>query len=481
VGWVDYTFESTLRKQERPVTALRQPAPRRETRIWVAAADIPDSATALSHFSNGYLMIGDDPTIYRYESFLSHPQVDVVGLQISPALNRDFDITTNVYAIELGLLSNAVRDVAVGPDGRMWFASRPDRIPTDLYGGVSVLDVEAGTWQHYTVRNTAHRGQAVGQVIARVEARETRVPANFGSEAAANAALPSGFVMFEGDPTIYRYLAYDGSDNALTVYPIFNTLKYPAGVQQPLFAGTQIYAVELGLLGTPEGDEWADRLAVDRAGRMWIAMRDVGISVLDSLGEWTNYQRSDDGLADVQIVGILPRGDEMWVWTDGGGVSVFRNGVWRSYDVFNSGLADDEIESLTINMNGEVWMATHDSGISVLTLPGFRLDLGTRIVLATPGDTAKVYFDVVPVAGFNDNVVFSSEGLPPGVESTFVPGSVNSRGSTMLTLQVSNLVAPGSYPFTIVGRSPDGLTTTRRLTLHVVSSLFRAHLPLFAR
>ncbi|RME45232.1 MAG: hypothetical protein D6791_11270, partial [Chloroflexi bacterium] len=357
-GWVHYTFQNTLRRSDSPVTYLRQSAPRRETRIWVSGDDIPDNATAQFRFASGYLMIGDDPTVYRYESFLNHPQPGVNGLQISPELQRSFDLNTPVYSVDVGLLSNVVSDVKVGPDDRIWVASRPHRIgSTDVYGGVSVLDVNTGEWEQYTVRNTSRRGQVVGHVTAEVATQSTMVPADFSSRQAADEALSSGFVMFEGDPTLYRFVDYSVSDNALVVRPIFNTPKYLAGVQQALPAGTQIYEVVLGLLGTPQGDASADRLAVDSAGRMWIAVSGVGISVLGDLGEWTNYQPEDGGLPDEQISGMLARGDEMWIWTDGGGVSVFSNGNWRTYNVFNSGLVDDQVEALAITPNGEVWMA----------------------------------------------------------------------------------------------------------------------------
>ncbi len=481
-GWVRYTFENTLRKMEPAVTYLRQPAPRRETRIWVSADDVPDSATAQSLFPSGYLMIGDDPTIYRYESFLDHSQPDVNGLQVSPELQSSYGLNTPVYAVEPGLLSNIVTDVAIGPDGRIWFASRPDRVgSTDVYGGVSVLDVGTGTWTQYTVQDTSRRGPLVGHVTAPVDAQATEVPADFGSAKAANEALASEFVMFEDDPTLYRYLGYSEDTGELHVRPIFNTPKYLAGVQQPLLAGTGINAVELGLLGTSQGSSSADRLAVDSAGQMWIAVPGVGISVLGSLGEWTNYRRTDEGLANARVSGMLPRGDQMWVWTDGGGVSVFRDGNWQTYDVFNSGLVDNKVEALAITPNGEAWMATHGGGISVLTLPGFRLDMGTAAVLVVPGGTGDVRVEVVPVGGFNDSVALSVEGLPPGVDAILMPDSVSGGGVVELTLHVSELVGIGSYPLTVVGRSPDGLSATRRLTLHVVSSIRRMYLPLIAR
>lgn len=479
-GWVGFTFQNTLRKKEPAVTYLQQRAPARETRIVVSAVDIPDSATAQSRFASGYLMIGDDPTVYRYESFQAHPREDVNVLQVSPPLQTTLDANAPVYAVEPGLLSNVVRDATMGPDGRLWFATRPGRLgATDVYGGVSVFDVETDTWTNYTVANTSRRGPVVGSVTEEVLARNTRVPASFADVSAADQALSSGFVMFEHDPTLYRYLGFD--DGALIVKPIFSSAKYEVGVQQTLPAGTQIYAVELGLLGTPKGDSSADRLAVDHAGRMWIAVQDVGISVLDDLGGWTNYRRADDGLADARVAGMFARGEEMWVWTDGGGVSIFRAGSWQTYNVFNSGLVDNEVEALAITVNGEAWMATHDSGISVLTLPGFRLDLGLRAVLLTPGGTAAVRFDVVPVGGFSGQMSFTIEGVPPDVSASFTPDTLSGYGTVTLTLTASELAAHGRYPLTIIGRSADGLTATRRLTLHLVPSIFRAYLPVVTR
>lgn len=478
-GWVQYTFEDELRRQEPAVTYLQHRAPRRETRVWISAADIPDSAAAQNRFLNGYLMIGDQPTIYRYESFLTHPQAEVNGLQISPALPAEVPAGTPVYAVKLGLLSNVVKDVEVGPDGRIWFANGPGRSgSTDIYGGVSVLDVGSGTWEHYVVSNTGRRGPVVGHVTAEVGLRATRVPADFGSAGAADQALPSGFVMFEGDPTLYRYIGYDADGDALIVRPIFNTPKYSTGVQQTLSEGTLIYAVKLGLLGEPNVGLKADRLAVDSAGQMWIAVQGVGISVFRGPNEWTNYRRADDGLASEQVEGLLARGDEMWVWTDGGGISVYRDGRWQTYDVFNSGLVGNGVDALAITPSGEAWMATHESGISVLTLPGFRLNTSSEGALAQPGGTTRVYFQVAPVGGFSGTVSFLVEELPPGIDATFTPASVDTRGSIELRLDVSELTTPGSYTLTVVGRSPDGLTARRQLTLNVVSSIEHLFLPL---
>lgn len=487
-GWVDYTFESTFHKSGSPVTFLQAPAARRETLIRVSAEDVESSADAqLNEFPTGYLVIGDDPTIYRYESFAVDPRSDVTRLRISPGLAAHYEVGTPVYAIEsVGLLSDIVHDVTAGPDGRIWFATAPGRVgptSTKVYGGVSVLDVEAGTWETYTVRTTSQRGSAVGRVTGEVPQGITKVPADFGSASAAEQALPSGFVMFEGDPTLYRNIGYNESEDALVVLPIFTTPKYAidVGVQQALSADMQIYAVELGLLGTPESsDGWAEHLEVDHLNRMWISVPGVGVSVFDGSGQWTNFRRADDGLASVRVSGMLARGDEMWVWTGDAGVSVFRDGGWQTYDVFNAGLIGNEIEGLTISPDGEAWFATQNGGISVLTLPGFRIDLGSTAALVRPGGTAKAHLDVVPLGGFTGSVTLSIDDLPPGVTATFVPDQV-SGGPVELTLNVSGLVADGSYPLSIAGHSSDGLTMQRRLTLHVVSSIQQMRLPFLTR
>lgn len=482
-GWQRYTYQGTLNRQESPVAYLRDDAvPQPVQTITVPAVDIGTSAEAQDIFDNGYLMIGDDPTVYRYESFLQSSVADRTTLQISPKLPTTTPANTPVYRIDLGLLSNVVADVVAGPDGRIWMACGPGRVgSTDVYGGVSVLEVGPETWEHYTVANTSHRDGAVGSVAGDVDRGSSLVPADFGSEAAADAALVSGFVMFGDDPTLYRYVEYDTAEHALNVRPFFNTVKYLAGVQESLPAGVPIHSVELGLLGSPQGESSAFRLAVDDGGRMWVAVSGVGISVRDALGEWTNHRPNETRLSDQPIAGMMPRGDEMWVWTDGGGFSIFRDANWQTYDVFNSGLVADEVESLAFSVNSEVWLATLDAGVSILTLPGFRLDTNSTLMVAAPGTTASVYFKVVPLGGFSGAVTLEIDGLPGDVAATFSPATITGEGWVALRLDVSEPTAPGRYPLTVIGRSSEGLRTTRHVTLHVVSTLEHSLLPFVGR
>jgi ligand-binding sensor domain-containing protein len=482
-GWERYTFQSTLSRQDPPVAVLHDDAiPQPVQTITVPAVDIGTSSDAQAVFANGYLMLGDDPTVYRYESFVQNSGSDRTVLQISPKLSAPMPANTPVYTIELGLLSNVVSDVAPGPDGRIWVASGPGRAgSTNVYGGVSVLDVGAGTWEQYTVASTSHRGSVVGSVVSDVDRGLNPVPADFGSQAAADAALASGFAMFGDDPTLYRYVAYDTAEHTLNVRPFFNTVKYLAGVQQPLPAGTPIYSVELGLLGSPQGESSALELAVGDGDRMWIVVSGVGISVLDPLEEWTNYRPSNSGLSDEPIGGMMARGAEMWVWTDGGGLSIFRGGNWQTYNVFNSGLVADEVESLAFSVNSEVWLTTLDAGVSVVTLPGFRLDTNSNFALAQPGASSTVYFEVVPLGGFSGAVTLEIDGLPDSVTASFTPASITGKGWVGLRLDVSALAAPGRYPLTVIGRSGEGLRTTRYLTLRVVSTLDYFRLPFVRR
>ncbi|RME49332.1 MAG: hypothetical protein D6791_00990, partial [Chloroflexi bacterium] len=145
------------------------------------------------------------------------------------------------------------------------------------------------------------------------------------------------------------------------------------------------------------------------------------------------------------------------------------------------GLVDDQVEALAITPNGEVWMATHGGGLSVLTLPGFWLELGATTLLVTPGSRLTLPFKVVSVGGFGERVTFSLEGLPSGIHATFLPASVSGEGEATLVLDVAGSVSPGSYLLTLVGRSPDGTSATRRLTLRVVSSIWSTRLPVVSR
>jgi len=68
-----------------------------------------------------------------------------------------------------------------------------------------------------------------------------------------------------------------------------------------------------------------------------------------------------------------------------------------------------------------------------------------------PGDVAVNYnIDVEFLGSYNAPVDLSVEGLPAGVTAEFSPPTVNSAGTSVLTITETNL-APGTYNFTVKG------------------------------
>ncbi len=86
----------------------------------------------------------------------------------------------------------------------------------------------------------------------------------------------------------------------------------------------------------------------------------------------------------------------------------------------------------------------------------------SRTVTAGSGTTYSV--SITPSGSFAGSVSLAASGLPSGVTAGFSPASATS--SSTLTLTTTTLVAAGSYPFTITGKSGN-LTHTASATLVV--------------
>lgn len=81
--------------------------------------------------------------------------------------------------------------------------------------------------------------------------------------------------------------------------------------------------------------------------------------------------------------------------------------------------------------------------------PSFSLDLSPSTLTIPKGATGNTLVAVNPQGGFSGVVTFSFQGSPAGVTGSFTPTS--SPVSSTLQLSVSNAVAPGTYPFSVLG------------------------------
>ncbi len=87
----------------------------------------------------------------------------------------------------------------------------------------------------------------------------------------------------------------------------------------------------------------------------------------------------------------------------------------------------------------------------------FSLALDPTSATAAPGGTATVNVAAMPTTGSQPvTLALTADALPTGVTGAFAAPSLQSNASTMLTLTVASTLAPGTYPFTVTGKAPNG-------------------------
>jgi uncharacterized membrane protein len=98
--------------------------------------------------------------------------------------------------------------------------------------------------------------------------------------------------------------------------------------------------------------------------------------------------------------------------------------------------------------------------------PDFALATTPASQTVTAGAGTSYTTTVTASGGFNGTVNFSVSGLPAGAAGTFNPASVNTSGSTTLSVTTSSTTPAGSYPLTITGTS-GSIVHTNSVTLVV--------------
>jgi len=191
-------------------------------------------------------------------------------------------------------------------------------------------------------------------------------------------------VSYRGDDT---WAAFTPDNSGL---PNFHVVAVVLGGGSDVWLGTYGGAARLGHAGSPfdkSDDNWTvfttsnsglayntvQDIAVDQAGNVWFGLLLEGVSVYSSGVNWLTFTQSD-GLAYDSVKAIaVDHSENLWLGTDGGGVSVLDyagtltdkgDDVWTTYrggEVLLSG----NIEAVTIDAWGQVWLGTFGGGASV--------------------------------------------------------------------------------------------------------------------
>jgi len=85
--------------------------------------------------------------------------------------------------------------------------------------------------------------------------------------------------------------------------------------------------------------------------------------------QWNNFT-TEDGLVDnyVQVM-IQDNEGGLWFGTIGGGISWYKDGIWKNYTAGNSPLAGNDVRAIIVDHEGALWFGT-DRGINKYELNG---------------------------------------------------------------------------------------------------------------
>jgi uncharacterized membrane protein len=110
----------------------------------------------------------------------------------------------------------------------------------------------------------------------------------------------------------------------------------------------------------------------------------------------------------------------------------------------------NSVASLTVTDNSG---AASAAATRTVTVSDFALTATPASRSVSPGGSTTYTASVTPSSGFTGTVSFTVSGLPAGATASFSPGSVNTSGSTTLSVATSASTPAGSYPLTLRGAS----------------------------
>src|SRR5262249_40238776 len=124
--------------------------------------------------------------------------------------------------------------------------------------------------------------------------------------------------------------------------------------------------------------------------------------------------------------------------------------------------------SYTITITGTSPTLTHATTVTLaVTGPGdFAVSATPASQTVRRGSSTSYMVTVTPSGGFTGIVSFSLTGLPSGASASFNPASVNSAGSSTLTVTTLRGTARGTFTLTITGTG-GGHTHSTTVSLRV--------------
>ncbi len=131
------------------------------------------------------------------------------------------------------------------------------------------------------------------------------------------------------------------------------------------------------------------------------------------------------------------------------------------------------VGSYPLTITGTSGSLSHTAGVTLVVnaapTPDFALSATPSSQTIVAGSSTSYTATVAASGGFNGAVNLSVSGLPSGANASFNPATVNSSGSSTMSVTTSATTPAGSYPLTITGTS-GALTHTTSVTLVVTQA-----------
>lgn len=291
------------------------------------------------------LTVGDDGTVWigtlRYVE---------EGAWVGGGLNAYSDGDWTTYDIDNGLPANMVSDIEIDADGVVWVATGD--VLEGGGGGVATFDSESDEW---LATHTTENGLP-SNVVTDVGLDPTgdRV---WVATAPAGGYLGGGLAVFEGG-----------------VWTSHTTPDVPSWSSGERTGDFRVVVVD------EDGDAWAgtydtqgvlsdrwpyvDALVVRQQNGEWTEMSFAEQGFISSL-LWGNDGTLWAGISHASITTQLSP-EQVHLQSSRGGLRARIDGNWFAATAASSGLAGSDVTALTLDANGDLWVATANAGLSLL-------------------------------------------------------------------------------------------------------------------
>ncbi len=402
--WRVYTMENTARRGLVATTVAANTL----AGAFQVPANFDNREAADAAFETGYLMFGDDPTLYGYISYNTFTK----AINIVPALQRDVLFGTPIYSVELGVANNRLTAIAVG-EGRVWVGAGHLRERAGL--GLSIFDLGSETWE--TVRYPTIASNLISDIAVDEERHRVWLATTYWGQPPKGG----GVSMYDGGWT-----NYDQSNSGLLAY-LNDVRSVAVGRDGEVWIGAFDFT----------GDNYSGRSPVNAVVNR---LRD---------GDWSQDIFTDEGIITSLALGPSGRlwaatsrerqgpdeSDLQYPYAPLGGVKVLADGQWLTYNVDNSRLASNDIRRVAVAPDGRLWFATAGRGLSTLgsgELPAAPTPTATPLVTNTPIPTRTPTMEPTPV--LPGVIVLPSRTPTPGPTPTPIPPSEVPEAGTFILL-----------------------------------------------